>query len=399
MTGWDAGRGGVGPVLPTPPEARWTLAVDHGTSTTVGAWADVDPRDGWVRVGAVTLDGVPAMPSAVLSRPDGAVLAGRPALDAGAMDPAAALLRSRPHLAASTGGPPEMLTTWPRPTTAIDVATALIAKVVRAESANRGTLPSALVLLHPASWTAPATEALLTAGRAALAAIPFTSPEQVELLDGARAAAHRLGGQGRLLVVDIGGAATELAVVDRTGSGVGSVAATRSVNVGAEVLDDALAQVVLDRSPPYLASRIRFAGDLEAHRAWYRLRLGVREAKENLAANGAVSIPLPVIVPANPGGGAGVLSHSDLGALLAPGLEEIAQGISTLVGSLTGPRPAMLVRGGISEMPRVREWLAERTGFGLAHGGDPGAVSAFGPASGAAAWAAEKLGLGRASRM
>ena len=34
----------------------------------------------------------------------------------------------------------------------------------------------------------------------------------------------------------------------------------------------------------------------------------------------------------------------------------------------------MLVRGGLTDMPRVREWLAERSGFGLAHGGDPGAV-------------------------
>jgi molecular chaperone DnaK (HSP70) len=377
------------------PDARWTLAVDHGTTTTVGAWADVDPRDGWVRVGPVGIDGATAMPSAVLSRLDGAVLAGRPALEAGALDPAAALLRTRPHLAASTGGPPELLTHWPRPTTAVDVATALIAKVVRTEAARRGTLPSAIVLLHPASWSAPAREALRTAGLAALAAIPLTSPDQLELLDSPRAAAHRLGGQGRLLVVDIGGAATELAVVDRAGDGTGSVAATRSVNVGAEVLDDALAQLVLDRAPPALAARVRFGGDLEAHRAWYRLRANVREAKEALAATGSVAVSLPVLPPENPGPGIVGLSHADLGGMLAPGLEEIAQGITALVDTLTGPRPAMLVRGGLAEMPRVREWIAERTGFGLAHGGDPGAVSAFGPASGAAAWAAERLGLGR----
>jgi len=379
----------------TAPDARWTLAIDHGTSTTVGAWADVDPRDGWVRVGAVTVDGAPGMPSAVLSRPDGAVLAGRPALEAGTLDPAAALLRTRPHLAASTGGPPELLTQWPRPTTAVDVATALIAKVIRAEAGRRGTLPSSVVLLHPASWSAPAREALRQAGLAALSAIPYTSPEQLDLLDGPRAAAHRLGGQGRLLVVDVGGAATELAVVDRGGDGTGSVTAMRSVNVGAEVLDDALAQLILDRSPPHLAARVRFGGDLEAHRAWYRLRTSVRDAKEALAAQGTVAVALPVLPPENPVPGVVSLTHADLGAMLAPGLEEIAQGISALVGPLSGPRPAMLVRGGLTDMPRVREWLAERSGFGLAHGGDPGAVSATGPASGAAAWAAERLGLGR----
>jgi molecular chaperone DnaK (HSP70) len=377
------------------PDARWTLAIDHGTTNTVGAWADVDPRDGWVRVGAVMVDGAPSMPSAVLSRPDGAVLAGRPALEAGALDPSTALLRSRPHLAASTGGPPELLTQWPRPTTAVDVATALIATVIRAEAGRRGTLPSVVVLLHPAWWSTPATEALRTAGRAALSAIPLTSPDQIELLDSPRAAAHRLGGQGRLLVVDIGGAATELAVVDRAGDGTGSVAAVRSVNVGAEVLDDALAQLVLDRAPPPLAARVRFSGDLEAHRAWFRLRLAVRDAKEALAATGSVAIALPVLPPENPVPGIVGLTHTDLGGMLAPGLEEIAQGITALVGTLSGPRPAMLVRGGLAEMPRVREWIAERTGFGLAHGGDPGAVSTSGPASGAAAWAAERLGLGR----
>ncbi|GAA4811765.1 hypothetical protein GCM10023200_56920 [Actinomycetospora chlora] len=377
------------------PDTRWTLAIDHGTTTTLGAWADIEPRDGWVRVGAVIVDGAPSMPSAVLSRPDGAVLAGRPALEAGALDPSTALLRTRPHLAASTGGPPELLTHWPRPTTAVDVATALIATVIRAEAGRRGTLPSAVVLLHPAWWSTPAREALRAAGLAALSAIPRTSPDQLELLDAPRAAAHRLGGQGRLLVVDIGGAATELAVVDRAGDGTGTVAAVRSVNVGAEVLDDALAQLVLDRAPPPLAARVRFGGDLEAHRAWFRLRTAVREAKESLAASGSVAIALPVLPPENPVPGIVGLSHTDLGGMLAPGLEEIAQGITALVGTLTGPRPAMLVRGGLAEMPRVREWLAERTGFGLAHGGDPGAVSTSGPASGAAAWAAERLGLGR----
>ncbi|MHC1563246.1 Hsp70 family protein [Actinomycetospora sp. C-140] len=376
-------------------DARWTLAIDHGTTTTVGAWADVDPRDGWVRVGPVAVDGATSMPSAVLSRPDGAVLAGRPALEAGAQDPAAALLRTRPHLAASTGGPPELLTQWPRPTTAVDVATALIAKVVRAEAERRRTLPSVVVLLHPAWWSTPAREALRAAGQAALSAIPLTTPDQLELFDSPRAAAHRLGGQGRLLVVDIGGAATELAVVDRAGDGTGSMAAVRSVNVGAEVLDDALAQLVLDRAPPMLAARVRFGGDLEAHRAWYRLRAAVREAKEGLGTTGQVTVALPVLPPENPGYGVVALDHADLGGMLAPGLEEIAQGIDSLVSTLTGPRPAMLVRGGLAEMPRIREWLAERTGFGLAHGGDPGAVSAFGPASGAAAWAAERLGLGR----
>jgi molecular chaperone DnaK (HSP70) len=379
----------------TAPDARWTLAIDHGTTTTVGAWADVDPRDGWVRVGPVGVDGFPTMPSAVLSRPDGVVLAGRPALEAGAMDPAAALTRTRPHLAASTGGPPELLTQWPRPTTAVDVATALVAKVVRAEAARRGTLPSSVVLLHPASWSAPACEALRAAGKAALAAIPYTSPDQLHLLDSPRAAAHRLGGQGRLLVVDVGGAATELAVVDRGGDGTGSIAAVRSVNVGAEVLDDALAQLVLDRASPPFAARVRFGADLEAHRAWFRLRTSVREGKEALAASGQVSVALPILPPESPGPGVVTLTHADLGAMLAPGLEEIAQGIGAVVDTLSGPRPAMLVRGGLAEMPRVREWIAERTGFGLAHGGDPGAVSAFGPASGAAAWAAEQLGLGR----
>lgn len=379
----------------TAPDARWTLAVDHGTSTTVGAWADVDPGDGWVRVGPVGVDGFPAMPSAVLSRPDGAVLAGRPALEAGALDPAAALLRTRPYLAASTGGPPELLTRYPRPTTAVDVATALVAKVIRAEAARRGTLPSVVVLLHPASWSSAACEALRSAGRAALAAIPYTSPDQLQLLDSPRAAAHRLGGRGRLLVVDIGGAATELAVVDRGGDGTGSTAGLRSVDVGAEVLDDALAQLVLDRAPQPFAARVRFGGDLEAYRAWFGLRTSVRDGKEALATSGSLAITLPPLPPDSPAPGVVQLTHTDLGAMLAPGLEEIARGIGALLDPLSGPRPAMLVRGGLAEMPRVREWLAERTGFGLAHGGDPGMVSASGPASGAAAWAAERLGLGR----
>lgn len=370
-------------------DRRWVLAVDHGTTSTVGATAELDPGDGWVRIGVVHVGGATAVPSVVLSRPDGTVLAGAPALDAGHGEPAAAVQRARSHLAIP-GGPRLVLSHRPRPTTAVDVATALVATVLRAERARRGSLPTDLVLLHPATWGSEAREALRHAGRDALAAadpgsgsgsgtgpgsgeVSGTGDDAVRLVPSARAAVHRLGARGPVLVADLGGGGTEVALVDD-----GEVLTARAIAVGAEVLDDALAQLVLDRARPELAQRIRFGEDADTHRAWYALRTGVRSAKETLGATGSVDVALPAHPPVR-------LVHDDLARLLGPGLEEIAAGIDALHRDHTnGDRPALLVRGGLAELPRVREWLGRRTGLTLA-AADPGATGAHGPVSGAAA--------------
>lgn len=399
-------------------DGRWVLAIDAGTSTTRGAVADLDPGDGWVRVSPACAEpttGSAEMPSVVLSRPDGALLTGRAALTAGADDPAAAVMRARAHLAATTAETvrnPEVLSTWPRRTTAVDVATALIATILRAETGRRTGPPSALALLHPAAWSPPARDALREAGRLAMAALPSADPDTVTLLDGPRAAAYRLGGGGPVLVAELGGGGTELAIVDRDrGALVGDPV---SVPVGAEALEDALASMVLDRSPDALATRIRIGGadghagsvGLDAHRAWFALRTAIRPATEALGTHGTVRVPLPGHGEFGPGV---TLTHADLAKLLAPGLEEIAEAITRLVGrgssapdtigAADRATPGLLVRGGLAELPHVRQWLAERTGLSLAHltadGADEGAVAALGAVSGAAAWAAGRMGLGR----
>src|ERR1700712_5068215 len=124
-------------------DPRWVLPVDHGTSTTTGATADIDPADGWTRVTTVRVDGATTLPSVVLSRVDGTVLAGRPALDAAHADPQAPVVRGRSFLATATGGSDDpLLATWPRPTTAVNVATALIARVLQAEAGRPRAAPA-----------------------------------------------------------------------------------------------------------------------------------------------------------------------------------------------------------------------------------------------------------------
>lgn len=360
-----------------PGGARWVLAVDHGTTTTVGATAEVDPADGWVRVGVVEVGGTAGVPSVVLCRPDGTVLAGVPALEAAHRDPASAVRRSRSHLGAP-GGPRQVLTTTPRPTTAVDVATALVASFLAAERARRDTAPSTLVLLHPATWDGEARDGLRAAGRGALAAAG-ASGTPVVLVPGPEALAHRLGTTRPLVVADLGGGGTELALVAD-----GRVRRARRLAVGAEALDDALAALVLDRARPELASRIRFGEDVETHRAWFALRSGVRSAKETLGATGTVDVALPAHPSVR-------LVHDDLVTLLGPGLEEIADGIRDLAEAWSDASSDdelhLLVRGGLAELPRVREWLARRSGLALVEG-DPGVTAAHGPVSGAAARAA-----------
>ncbi|MDL5154573.1 hypothetical protein [Actinomycetospora termitidis] len=384
-------------------DQRWVLAVDHGTSTTTGAVADVDPDDGWTRVATVAVDGAVELPSVVLSRTDGSVLAGRPALEAAHADPQAAVLRGRDYLGAATGGRDDaLLATWPRPTTAVNVATALIARVLQAEVGRRSTAPALLGLVHPASWTDPATgrAALTTAGRSALGAVADAADTEVALVSAPVAAAVRLGGSGPVVVVDLGGGGTEVTVVDRTEGEHGTTAAsarpgTRTVEVGAESLDDALTQLVLDRARPALADRIRFSADPDAHRAWFWLRRGVHDAKARLGRDGFVDIAVPVLQPENPGPGSVRITHADLGPLFAPALEQVGAAAVELLGAAGDERPPLLVRGGIAALPGVRDWLAARTGCPLAGVDDPGASSPSGLVCGAAAWAADRASLGR----
>ncbi|GAA4853736.1 hypothetical protein GCM10023201_54290 [Actinomycetospora corticicola] len=384
-------------------DVRWVLAVDHGTSTTTGAVADVDPDDGWTRVSTVSVDGATELPSVVLSRTDGAVLAGRPALEAAHAEPQAAVLRARDYLGAATGGRDDaLLATWPRPTTAVNVATALVARVLQAEAGRRGSAPTVLALVHPPSWTDPTTgrAALTAAGRSALRAVEGAGDTEVALVPAPVAAAVRLGGSGPVVVVDLGGGGTEIAVVDRSEGAHGTTAArlrpgTRTVEVGAESLDDALTQMVLDRARPALADRIRFSADPEAHRAWFWLRRGVHDAKARLGTDGFVDIAVPVLPPENPGPGTVRITHADLGPLFAPALEQVGAATVDLLDASGGERPPLLVRGGIAALPGVRDWLAARTGCGLAGVEDPGAGSSTGLVCGAAAWAADRASLGR----
>jgi molecular chaperone DnaK (HSP70) len=386
-------------------DPRWVLAVDHGTSTTTGATADVDPADGWTRVATVRVDGEAALPSIVLSRTDGTVLAGRPALDAAHAEPQAAVLRGRSYLAAATGGSDDpLLATWPRPTTAVNVATALVARVLQAETGRRGTAPAALALLHPASWTDPDTgpAALRAAGRSALGAVAEGDDVEVALLAAPEAAAIRLGGSGPVVVADLGGGGTEVALVDREAPDPATTTATlregvpaRTVEGGAESLDDALTQLVLDRAPAALAERIRFSSDVEAHRAWFWLRRGVHDAKSRLGTEGFVDVGVPVLPPEHPAPGVVRLTHADLGPLFAPALEQVGAAVVGLLDDADAGRPPLLVRGGVAELPGVRDWLVARTGCVLAAADDPGASAPSGQVCGAAAWAAARAGLGR----
>jgi molecular chaperone DnaK (HSP70) len=386
-------------------DPRWVLAVDHGTSTTAGATADVDPADGWTRVATVRVDGESTLPSVVLSRTDGTVLAGRPALDAAHAEPQAAVLRGRSYLAAATGGADDpLLATWPRPTTAVNVATALVSRVLQAEAGRRGTAPAVLTLLHPASWTDPDTgpAALRAAGRSALGAVADGDDVDLALLAAPEAAAIRLGGSGPVVVADLGGGGTDVALVDREAPDPATTTATlregvpaRSVEVAAESLDDALTQLVLDRAPAALAERIRFSGDVEAHRAWFWLRRGVHDAKSRLGTDGFADVGVPVLPPEHPSPGVVRLTHADLGLLFAPALEQVGATVLGLLDDADAGRPPLLVRGGVAALPGIRDWLAARTGCVLAAADDPGVAAPSGQVCGAAAWAAARAGLGR----
>jgi molecular chaperone DnaK (HSP70) len=292
-----------------------TLVIDFGTVNTV---AVLDGR-------LVTVDGAPWIPSAVYAG-DGGVVVG---VDA---------------LALARGSAADRLVTGS--------ADAVFARMVSAARAQGDV--DELVLTHPVGWGPDRVGELVSAAQGLVPRVR-TVPEPVAAAAGLRPEVGE-----SVLVVDVGGGTSRIAVVRRDPGGF-VVLAEGTASTGGEDLD----QRIVDRVSPSLRSPADDPGTRLA------LRESARAAKELLSRHESAEIVLPDHRAVR-------LDRAEFERLIAVDVEDVVTLAATVAGRLFFSR--VLLVGGSSQVPLVARRLAEASGRPLAADPEPETAIARGAA-------------------
>lgn len=309
------------------------LAVDFGTVHTVGAFGR-SPR-------LVTVDGAPWMPSAVYAGDDGLVV-GVDAVELGRGSGAARFERTpKTRVAAGT------LTLGGRAVPVADAVRAVLERVVAAARAQGGPVDE-LVLTHPVSWGEEEVTVLLAAAAGLAPSVrPVAEPV-------AAAAALGLAAGETVLVVDLGAAACEVAVVRREPAGFAVLASAGLPDVGGDAFD---ARIV-ERVRPSLRA------PLESPRDRQLLLDSARAGKELLSRHESTEIVLPDHRAVR-------LDRAEFEQLVGGDVEKVVEKVAALVAGLADECERVVLVGGASRVPLVARRLAESTGRPVAADPEP----------------------------
>lgn len=254
--------------------------------------------------------------------------------------------------------------------------------VVERAAQERGGYPQAIALTHPANWGPYKREvfaqALSMAGLTG--ASTLTEPEAAAL---AYARVEQVPPGAILAVYDFGGGTFDAAVVRREAEGFTVLGSPTGVErLGGIDIDAAVIAHVVDVAA---IDTDEVGGDARMANAMAALRQACVVAKEGLSSDTAASVP--VFVP-----GAAVdtvrLTRAELEVLIEPLLRESITALRRTLDS-AGVTPeqlhAVLLVGGSSRIPRVRQMVATEFGRPVAldaHSKYPVAIGA--------AWAASR---------
>jgi molecular chaperone DnaK (HSP70) len=330
------------------------LAVDFGTSSTVGV---LSSRDG--RSAPLLFDGSPLLPSAVCADSSGELLVGADAVDAASAHPQ----RCEPHPKRRIDD--HVLVLGDVKIAVADAIGAVLRRVVGEASRVAGTPPAQVVLTHPVSWSAPRKAVLVNA--AAKAGI-----SDVRLIAEPVAAGHyfaevlgrHLPVGGHLLVYDLGAGTIDASVLQRTPGGFAVKASHGLPDVGGLDIDVALVAYILtmhvarDRAAMTRLMMPRTAGDRRCSRLNWA---AVRAAKETLSRSGSVVMRLPLFAEDVP------LDREQLDAVARPVLDRTVIAARAVLLEAKVPEwslAAVVLAGGASQMPLVARLLDH--GLGVA---------------------------------
>lgn len=345
----------------------WQLAVDLGTRSTKAARL----LDGVAE--PVALAGRPELPSAVFLHRDGALRAGWEAWDRGAVAPERLEATPRRWLA---NGSSMVVGGVVLPVA--DALEAVLRCTVEQAAAVLDQAPAELALTFPAGWPASRTSLLEEAARRVGVDLAGLVPEPVAAVS---AALPGLAQGATVAVYDLGAGTLGTAVVRQTAHGPRLVGRPGGhERMGGDVFDERLLRLVgsrLSRAEPGMWDELDSGTDLRWQRARLSLRIQVRQAREQLSAQSATQIAIPMT------GRSLMVTRDDLDELISREVEQAAEALRRSVVE-AGVDPAtlahVLVVGGASRTPLVQWSLLTRFGERVVFAPEPERTVALGAA-------------------
>ena len=336
----------------------YQLGIDFGTTYTSAAVA----HDGLVEV--VNLGTRSAVvPSVVLVRADGTMMVGGAAEARATTEPNRVGREFKRRL-----GDPTPLYLGGTPFSAEALIGAVLSFVYQRVVERMGEAPTRTVITHPAAYSQYRLDLLLDAARRANITAEFVpEPEAAAIFYASQA---RVGDGEVIAVFDLGGGTFDTALLRRGGDRFTLLGVPQGLErLGGIDFDDAIVGFVNDQLGGALEST-GDGNDLDTLIRFSRLRADARAAKEALSedTDATVSVVLP----------AGVqditVTRSQFESMIRPRLVEAIQALDRAVASagisIDGVSKIVLV-GGSSRIPLVRQMVANATGRPLAVDIDP----------------------------
>jgi molecular chaperone DnaK len=350
----------------------YVLGIDLGTTFSAAALGEGG------RVEVFTLGTVaPAVPSVVLLRADGEVLIGEAAERRSITEPTRTGREFKRRL-----GDPAPLLLGGTPYGAEALMARLLRSIVDAVGERQGAAPTSITVTHPANYGAYKRDLLLEMVRLA-------DVGKVDFLTEPEAAAINYAEQNRLepgqvvAVYDFGGGTFDAAVLRKAADGFAILGQPEGMDrLGGIDFDQAIFGHV-DDTVGGLVRQVD-VGDPQARAAVARLRADIRAAKESLSTDADVTIPvmLPNLQTEVR------LTRAEFEGMIRPRVLETVSALERAVRSagvaMTDIDRILLV-GGSSRIPLVREMVGRATGRPTAVDAHPKFAIALGAARAALA--------------
>lgn len=365
---------------------EYYLGIDPGTTYTAAAvW-----RDGQVEMANLG-DRSPVVPSVVLLRDDGTLLAGEAAERRAALEPQRVARQFKRRV-----GDPAPLVLGGTPFAASVLMGKLVRWVVDQVSETEGGAPTGIAVSHPANWGEYKTDLLSQGLRTA-------GIETVTLLPEPEAAAIHYASQERLepdsviAVYDLGGGTFDAAVLRRGATPEQWTMLGRPEGIerlGGIDFDEAVFQHVLTSLGQDAAALD--LDDPTTVTAGLRLRQECTEAKEALSSD--VDTAIPVFLPEIQTEVR--LTRAELEAMIRPVLADSIDALGRALsraGVATDDVDAVLLVGGSSRVPLIAQLIGNELGRPVAVDAHPKHAVALGTAITAARPATGEPAIGNAA--
>ena len=318
------------------------LAIDYGTSNTVGVLSFPDAR-----VQPLLFDGSPLLPSAVYAAADGELLVGRDAVRSARLDPSR--YEPNPKRRIDDG---EVLLGDAYPVSVL-IGAALAAVRREAERVAGGAVDE-LILTCPVAWGLRRRATLAAAARDAglpaptLVAEPVAAARYFASLPGIR--------PDPIVVYDLGAGTFDVCLVRFGPDRPEAVAHSGLADVGGIDLDELIIDRVRTAVDPGLWQRLGSPTTAGDRRAAQLLRDDARSAKETLSRHASAGLPVPLTDRDV------VVGREEFDRLAEPLLARTVDATLDTIRTAGGAAGIFLV-GGASRVPLVATLLHRATGI------------------------------------